>query len=151
MTQHIQPKGFFRTLQEGQRYMKSWPAKEKGLAAVFPEHRISKVVNFAVRFMPPIAVFTLTWQIALGGDLGPAIATALFACSLPIQGLWWLGRRARTLLPVPLVDWYSSISQQLAQTGHSIEPVEGKLTYQHLADLLKQAFKQMDKTFLDQL
>ena len=151
MNQDIQPKGFFHTLKQGQRYMKSWPAKEKGLAAVFPEHRIAKVVEFSIRFMPPIAVFTLTWQIILGGNLGLAVATALFACSLPIQGLWWLGRRSMTLLPVPLVEWYSDIYQQLAQSGHTIEPVEGKLTYQHLADLLKQAFKQIDKTFLDQL
>ncbi|MEA7538814.1 metallopeptidase TldD-related protein, partial [Salmonella enterica subsp. enterica serovar Virginia] len=41
-------------------------------------------------------VFTLCWQIALGGQLGPAVATALFALSLPMQGLWWLGKRSVT-------------------------------------------------------
>jgi uncharacterized membrane protein YfbV (UPF0208 family) len=40
-------------------------------------------------------VLTLCWQIALGGQLGPAVATALFALSLPMQGLWWLDRRQR--------------------------------------------------------
>ena len=37
------------------------------------------MTRYAIRFMPPIAVFTLCWQIALGGQLGPAVATALFA------------------------------------------------------------------------
>lgn len=144
-------KGFFKTLQNGQQYIKSWPMREKGLAAVFPEHRIIKAVRFAVRFMPPIAVFTLTWQIAMGGSLGPALATALFACSLPVQGLWWLGRRSATALPVSLIQWYDIICQQLNQAGHAIEPFNGTLTYQHLADLLQQAFKQIDKAFLDEL
>lgn len=144
-------KGFFKTLQRGQQYIKSWPQKERGLAAVFPEHSIIKAVRFAIRFMPPIAVFTLTWQIAMGGSLGLAIATALFACSLPIQGLWWLGRRSATELPVSLVQWYDNICQQMSQAGHAVAPIEGALTYQHLAELLKQAFKQIDKTFLDDL
>ncbi len=45
------------------------------------------MTRYAIRFMPPIAVFTLCWQIALGGQLGPAVATALFALSLPMQGI----------------------------------------------------------------
>ncbi|XNM47520.1 hypothetical protein ACLK17_14195 [Escherichia coli] len=28
------------------------------------------MTRYAIRFMPPIAVFTLCWQIALGGQLG---------------------------------------------------------------------------------
>ena len=86
---------WFQVFQRGQHYMKTWPS-DKSLAPVFPENRISTATRFAVRFMPPLAVFTLTWQIALGGQLGPAVATAIFACSLPMQGLWWLGRRSLT-------------------------------------------------------
>jgi uncharacterized membrane protein YfbV (UPF0208 family) len=144
-------KGLLTTLKRGQHYLKSWPQKEKGLAAVFPEHSIIKAVRFALRFMPPIAVFTLTWQISMGGSLGPAVATALFACSLPIQGLWWLGRRSATALPVSLVQWYEMISQQLNEAGHATAPINDTLTYQHLADLLQQAFRQIDKAFLEDL
>lgn len=70
---------WFQVLQRGQHYMKTWPA-DKRLAPVFPENRVTVVTRFGIRFMPPLAIFTLTWQIALGGQLGPAIATALFAC-----------------------------------------------------------------------
>ena len=89
---------WFRMFQRGQHYMKTWPA-DKRLAPMFPENRVSSATRFAIRFMPPLAIFTLTWQIAMGGQLGPAVATALFACSLPMQGLWWLGKRSVTPLP----------------------------------------------------
>lgn len=86
---------FFSLFRRGQHYSKTWPL-EKRLAPVFVENRVIKMTRYAIRFMPPIAVFTLCWQIALGGQLGPAVATALFALSLPMQGLWWLGKRSVT-------------------------------------------------------
>ncbi len=142
--------GWFGLFQRGQHYMKTWPA-DKRLAPVFPENRVVTATKFAIRFMPPLAVFTLTWQIALGGQLGPAIATALFACSLPMQGLWWLGKRAGTPLPPALLQWFNEVRSKLEEAGQAIAPVEGKPTYQTLADLLKRAFRQLDRTFLDDL
>ena len=142
--------GLIRNLQNGQRYMKSWP-NDKRLAPVFPENRVTAATRFAVRFMPPLAVFTLSWQVAMGGAIGPAIATALFACSLPLQGLWWLGRRSITPLPPTLLHWFHEVRSRLEEAGQSIAPVEGKPTYQALADLLKRAFRQLDRTFLDDL
>lgn len=151
MTQLPQKKNVFTLLRAGQHYSKSWPNKESGLAAVFPEHHVIKAVQFGIRFMPPVAIFTLGWQVSLSGQFGPAVATALFACSLPIQGLWWLGRRATTELPLSLVEWYGNIQQQLASVGHAIESKDSKLTYQDLADILKIAFQKIDKAFLDEL
>lgn len=141
---------WLQLFQRGQTYMKTWPA-EKRLAPVFPENRVSRATRFGIRFMPPLAIFTLTWQIALGGQLGPAIATALFACSLPLQGLWWLGKRSITPLPPALLQWFNDIRNKLAEAGQAVTPVEGTPTYQALADLLNRAFKQLDKTFLDDL
>ncbi|EJL89360.1 DUF412 domain-containing protein [Pantoea sp. BIGb0393] len=142
--------GWFSLFQRGQRYMKTWPA-DKRLAPVFPENRVVNTTRFAIRFMPPLAIFTLTWQIALGGQLGPAIATALFACSLPMQGLWWLGKRSVTPLPPTLLQWFHEVRTKLEEAGQAIAPVDGKPTYQSLADVLKRAFKQLDRTFLDDL
>ncbi|MBY4839493.1 DUF412 domain-containing protein [Pantoea sp. DY-15] len=142
--------GWFGLFQRGQRYMKTWPA-DKRLAPVFPENRVVNATRFAIRFMPPLAIFTLTWQIAMGGQLGPAIATALFACSLPMQGLWWLGKRSVTPLPPTLLQWFHEVRSKLQEAGQAIAPVDGKPTYQSLADVLKRAFKQLDRTFLDDL
>ena len=142
--------GWVKLFQNGQHYMKTWPA-DKRLAPLFPENRVSTATRFGIRFMPPLAIFAMTWQIALGGQLGPAVATALFACSLPMQGLWWLGKRSATPLPPALLSWFHEMREKLQAAGQALAPVEGKPTYQALADVLKRAFKQLDKTFLDDL
>lgn len=142
--------GWWRLLQCGQYYMKTWPV-EKRLAPLFPENRVVRATQFAIRGMPPLAVFTLTWQIALGGQLGPAVATALFACSLPLQALWWLGRRSVTPLPPSLLAWCQDIRHKLQEAGVALAPIEGQATYQTLAEVLKRACQQLDKTFLDDL
>ncbi|TCW00333.1 terminus macrodomain insulation protein YfbV [Biostraticola tofi] len=142
--------GWFQIFQRGQRYMKTWPV-DKRLAPVFAENRVILATRFGVRFMPAVAVFTLCWQIALGGQIGPAIATAIFACSLPMQGLWWLGKRSITPLPPTLLHWFHDVRHRLNDAGQSLAPVEGTPTYQMLADTLSRAFKQLDKTFLDEL
>lgn len=142
--------GWLETMAKGRHYLRVWPS-EKRLAPVFPEHRVSLATRFGLRYMPPLAVFTLCWQLIAGGQVGPAVATALFACSLPLQGLWWLGRRAMTPLPVGLRAWFHEIRNQLAEAGKALPPVQETVTYQHLAELLQCAFKTLDKTFLDQL
>ncbi|PHM35756.1 terminus macrodomain insulation protein YfbV [Xenorhabdus innexi] len=142
--------GWFKKVQLGQQYLKTWPL-EKQLAPVFPENRIIKATRFGIRFMPPLAIFTLTWQIALGGQLGPSVATALFACSLPLQGLWWLGKRAATPLPESLLKWFYEIREKFAEAGIAMMPVENTPTYLSLAELLKRAFKQLDDSFLDDI
>ncbi|NKI75967.1 DUF412 domain-containing protein [Dickeya sp. CFBP 2040] len=142
--------GWLQLFHLGQRYMKTWPA-DKRLAPVFPENRVVHITRFAIRIMPPLAVFTLTWQIALGGQLGPSVATALFALGLPMQGLWWLGRRSVTPLPPSLLRWFHDIRNKLLESGMALMPVEGQPTYQMLADVLNRAFRQLDRAFLDDL
>ncbi|SFC89277.1 terminus macrodomain insulation protein YfbV [Pragia fontium] len=144
------PIRWVQIFQRGQTYMKTWP-NEKRLAVVFPENRITTATRFGVRFMPPIAIFTLAWQIAMNGQLGPAIAAAIFACSLPMQGLWWLGKRSVSTLPPTLKQWFHELCDKLNEAGQEIAPLEQEPTYQHLAELLNHAFKQLDKTFLDEL
>lgn len=141
---------WFGVLKRGQHYMNTWP-NDKRLSPVFPEHRIGKAIRFGIRFMPPVAVFTLCWQIALHAQTGPAVASALFACSLPVQGLWWMGKRAMKPLPPTLLQWYHSVRTKLEQAGQPTAIPDGEPTYQSLADLLRRAFRQLDKTFLDDL
>lgn len=142
--------GWLMILQQGRRYMKSWP-QEKRLAVIFPENRISLATAFGIRYMPPLAAFILCWQISFHAQLGPSIATALFAASLPLQGLYWLGKRAMQPLPPTILNWFHTIREKLLDTGQAIALPEGQVTYQNLAELLKRAFKQLDRTFLDEL
>ena len=55
---------FFSLFRRGQHYSKTWSLGRR-LAPVFVENRVIKMTRYAIRFMPPIAVFTLCWQIAL--------------------------------------------------------------------------------------
>ncbi len=118
---------------------------------MFIENRIIRATRYAIRIMPPIAIFTLCWQIALAVSLGPPSLRALFALSLPMQGLWWLGKRSATPLPPSILNWFYEVRGKLQEAGQALAPVEGKPDYQALADTLKRAFKQLDKTFLDDL
>ncbi len=142
--------GGIKTFTLGQRYMKSWPT-EKRLAVIFPENRICRATQFGIRFMPPLAIFVLCWQIAFHAQVGPAVATAIFACSLPLQGLWWLGKRSTKPLPASTLAWFHTIREKLADSGQATHLPDGEVTYQNLADLLRRAFKQLDTAFLDEL
>jgi len=134
------PVSFFGLFRHGQHYAKTWPL-DKRLAPVFIENRIIRATRYAIRIMPPVAIFTLCWQIALGGQLGPAVATALVA----------LGQRSVTPLPPSILNWFYEVRGKLQEAGQALTPVDGKPDYQALADTLKRAFKQLDKTFLDDL
>lgn len=68
-TPEKRPVSFFSLFNRGQHYAKTWPL-DKRLAPVFIENRIIRATRYAIRIMPPIAIFTLCWQIALGGQLG---------------------------------------------------------------------------------
>lgn len=118
---------------------------------MFIENRIIRATRYAIRhhaanrhFYPLLA--DSSWRPA-----GPAVATALFALSLPMQGLWWLGKRSVTPLPPSILNWFYEVRGKLQEAGQALAPVEGKPDYQALADTLKRAFKQLDKTFLDDL
>lgn len=148
---NLPPKiGWWATLRAGQHYRKSWP-QQKSLTPVFKEVHIIKITQFAIRTMPPFVVFTYCWAIMLDASLAIATSAALVAISLPIQCLYWLGKRAHTVLPIGLSSWLSEISENLQQSGIALPEKNGKATYQYLADVLTIAFKQLDDTFLDSL
>ena len=140
---------WFQVFQRGQHYMKTAVRQTSG-TGLSGEPRCA-CHPFRYPFHAAVGDFHADRQIALGGQLGPAIATALFACSLPMQGLWWLGRRSVTPLPPTLLQWFHEVRNKLTEAGQAVAPLEGTPTYQTLADLLKRAFKQLDKTFLDDL
>ncbi|MGL5119149.1 MAG: terminus macrodomain insulation protein YfbV [Plesiomonas shigelloides] len=145
--------GWMQLLRDGQTYMKLWPA-EKRLGLIFPEPRIIKTTRFAQRAMPALAVFSVAWQMLLGGgnNMAMAVIVGLFALSLPIQGLWWLGKRAHTPLPPALTSWYRDIYDKMRSGGMALMPAVAKPRYQELADLLNRAFKKPEwQILLDEL
>lgn len=140
----------FKTLKQGQHYLKTWPMVPK-LGLIFPENRIIKATAFAQKIMPFIAVFTIVWQLVyIKGDITALAVTVLmviFVLSLPIQGLYWLGKRASTELPVQALREFYKIYHKLQKVNVVLPVVKDKPCYQQLAELLNKAVTHLDADF----
>ncbi|CAH0533996.1 hypothetical protein VST7929_01878 [Vibrio stylophorae] len=146
----MQQGGFLKRFGQGQRYMNLWPQR-KELNPMFPEGRVIRATQFALRVTPAIAVIGVLLQMVLTNQPGlpQAVVTGLFALSLPLQGLWWLGSRSQTMLPPGLAAWYRELHQTITQEGIAVEPLKAEPRYQELAQILSRAFKKLDKHDLE--
>ncbi|MDN7124108.1 terminus macrodomain insulation protein YfbV [Pseudidiomarina terrestris] len=127
----------WQVMQAGQRYAAIWP--HHAVVAAMTETRVVPAVKFAAQWMPAAGVvnFLVQWQW-LGETLLPqAIVSSLFLLSLPIQGWFWLGRRALSELDPRLKHWYLELAQKL-----SVQP-RSKPTRMDLARLLRKALDEL--------
>ncbi len=136
----------FHDLVTGHQYSKKWPVKPQ-LYAIFPECRVIKATHFAVMFLPVIAIISFCIQVAvLGYEFMPqALAMACLILSMPLQGYYWLGKRAQQPLPMSLVNWYGQLENKLLEQGVSVKSNSSKLRYLDMALLLNLAFKELEK------
>lgn len=144
--------GMLELIREGQAYSKIWPLRPE-LSSFFIEFRVIKATRLGIHLLPLIAVISLFVQFRLLGHdyLPQAIASALLILSLPLQGLYWLGKRANTMLPMSIAVWYRRIHDKMAKEGCPMPVVATKPRYRELAELLKQVFDKMDKAFTREL
>ena len=142
--------GFYRTLKVGQHYLNIWPLEPK-LGAIFPENRVIKATLFAQKMMPFLAVLFVVWQqIYARGDnmaLAVAVLSALFALCLPLQGVYWLGKRAQTELSPQSEVGFHHVLEKLKEKQEVIPNFSDKPTYLDLANLLKMAQKKLPRDF----
>ncbi|WP_116473837.1 terminus macrodomain insulation protein YfbV [Zobellella maritima] len=139
------------TLYRGKQYLAIWP-QEKQLAALFPEYRIMAATRLGVKTMPALITFSLLCQFQFGepGLWPSVVASVLFLASLPVQGLYWLGKRADTLLPPSLVNWYRQLHQKIAAAGVKVKEPVARPRYFELGETLSVAFRQLDKSFINE-
>ena len=146
--------GFYRTLKMGQHYLNIWPLEPK-LGAIFPENRIIKSTLFAQKMMPFLAVLFVVWQqIYARGDnmaLAVAVLSALFALCLPLQGFYWLGKRAQTPLSPQSAVGFHHVLEKLKEKQEVIPNFSDKPTYLDLAKLLNLAQKKLPQDFRQDL
>ncbi|BCL69071.1 conserved hypothetical protein [Vibrio nigripulchritudo MADA3029] len=142
--------GLIHSLKDGQKYMDIWPMR-KELTPLFPEQRIIKATKFGIKVMPAVAAISVLMQMVFQNQqaMPQAIVMALFAISLPLQGMWWLGNRSNTQLPPALASWYREIHQKIIEAGGALEPIKSKPRYKELAVTLNRAFRQLDKSALE--
>ncbi|NBI13788.1 DUF412 family protein [[Haemophilus] felis] len=145
---------FFHTLKQGQRYLKSWPLQPK-LGSIFPENRIIKSTLFAQKFMPFMAVFAVVWQQLYARQdtaaLAIALLTAIFALMLPMQGLYWLGKRAKSPLSSQTEQVFHQTCQKLKDDADIYITPRETPCYQDLAEVLNKAAKKLGQDFWQEL
>ncbi len=139
-----------RNLRYGQKYMEIWPMR-KELSPIFPEHRIIKATRFGIKVMPAVAVISILVQMIFQNmqAMPQTVVVALFAISLPLQGIWWLGHRSNTVLPPALAGWYHELRQKIQESGFALESAKPNPRYKELAMTLDRAFRQLDRTALE--
>ena len=146
--------GFYRTLKVGHPYLNIWPLEPK-LGAIFPENRVINATLFAQKMMPFLAVLFVVWQqIYARGDnmaLAVAVLSALFALCLPLQGFYWLGKRAQTPLSSQSAVGFHHVLEKLKEKQEVIPNFSDKPTYLDLANLLKIAQKKLPQGFWQDL
>lgn len=140
---------FGSKLQIGRRYLAVWPRRAE-LNSLFPENRVIHAIEFGARVLPPVVVICIMLQYQFGDGLywPSVITTVLFMLSLPLQGYYWLGRRAVTPLPPSLASWYREINGRMSEQGGPARRLVANPRYQELAETLRAAFDQLDKSFL---
>ncbi|ARD22923.1 terminus macrodomain insulation protein YfbV [Shewanella japonica] len=142
----------FKIIGDGRRYMKTWPMVRQ-LGFYFPEYRVVRATHLGILLMPLFAILAACSQVYVNGwaFLPQAIALMLFFISLPIQGLLWLGWRARHPLPITLFDWTNQSTVKMSSMGISCQPLGAKACYLDMALILKMAFERLDKSYWEQL
>ena len=139
-------------LYDGHRYMKAWPMI-KQLGYFFPEYRVVKATQIAIFSMPLLAIICCGSQLYLSGwgALPQALCYGLFFLSLPVQGLIWLGWRARHPLPLTLFHWGQELCSKLSTMGVQCKPLTAKACYFDIAFVLKTAFERLEPSYWEDL
>lgn len=135
----------WNTVQCGRRYMKLWP--KHPIVGNLPESQVIPFSKLGARWLPVAAGVNafVQWQY-LGIEYAPQIiACSLFIFLLPLQGYYWLGKRAYRPLPIPLVRWYQELKTKLNQQGEDIRLPSHRPgpCYIDLARVLQQALKKL--------
>jgi len=140
---------FFDIVKEGDRYLKVWP-KQSTLNCLFIDSKVALYTRLSIKIAPAFIALSIGLSIALPTLFAPAVGAtfALFLLSLPIQGLYWLGKRSQKLLPNKLLPWFMAIKDKLRAENATARELIHHPSYMELAKLLQQAFKLGGDDFL---
>jgi uncharacterized protein len=128
------------TFKAGHRYMKLCPM-DKQLTHSFPELKIINHIKTANKYLPPIIIGLLLWQYFMPAQIAVTIITILFTLSMPLQGIFWLGKRALSPLPLNLIDCYNQLKLKLIAKKVIAENStdDNKLTFEAFMNIINLA------------
>lgn len=140
---------FFDVIRQGDFYLKNWP-KQKTLNCLFVDSKVVFYTRLSIKVIPAFVILIMCLNVFLPELLNwPATATlVLFLMGLPVQGLYWLGKRSSAFLPNQLLPWYMAIEKKLNNAVTHDGVMAKRPRYVDLALLLKNAFKRGGDNFL---
>lgn len=133
-------RNFISVIKEGRDYAKTWP--HHSVTAAFAESRVIPITQLGERWTPAIAVLNsaLFYQFLPAEQLAQGILLSLIMLSLPLQGLYWLGWRARQPLSPRLRRWYKELQNKLQASGEVCRPNGARgPDYHDLAVIIRRA------------
>lgn len=140
--------------EAGQRYLSTLPNQKK-LANFMPDYHVIRLVKFSSKVMPAFVCFALMWQYFFADPtqsiLTNSVLTAIFAVSIPFQGLYWLGKRAKSPLTLSFLEWYETLRQKLITAQVKIDNEQAVPSFQDFANLLKLAEETWGNKYFDEL
>ena len=140
---------FFDVVRQGDFYLKNWP-KQKTLNCLFIDSKVVFYTRLAITVIPFFSILIIGLNVSFPSFLNwPATVTlVLFLMGLPVQGLYWLGKRSSSFLPNQLLPWYLAIEKTLNKDVTKEGVMAKRPRYLDLALLLKNAFKRGGDNFL---
>jgi uncharacterized membrane protein YfbV (UPF0208 family) len=140
---------FFDIVRQGDFYLKNWP-RQKTLNCLFVDSKVAFYTRLSIKVIPAFIMLIISFNVFFPTMLDwPATATlVLFLMGLPVQGLYWLGKRSTAFLPNKLLPWYAAIEKKLNHSNTRDEIMAQRPRYLDLALLLKNAFKRGGDNFL---
>lgn len=140
---------FFDVIRQGERYLQSWP-KQRVLNCLFIDSKVTFYTRLAIKTAPAFVILVVALNV-----LFPAILNwqstsifVVFLLGLPVQGLYWLGKRSQQFLPNQLLPWYGAIHKKLSGNRTEQADILQRPRYLDLALLLKRAFRLGGDKFL---
>ncbi|MGM0481344.1 MAG: terminus macrodomain insulation protein YfbV [Pseudomonadota bacterium] len=133
-------RNFLQVLKDGRAYAKEWP--HHSVTAAFTESRVIPITRKGEQWAPAIAVLNavLYYQFMPPAQLAQGMMLSLIMLSLPLQGLYWLGWRAKQPLSPRLRSWYKELQNKLKVSGEHCQPkgLKGP-DYHDLAVIIRRA------------
>ena len=133
---------FFDVIRQGDKYLQDWP-KKKVLNCLFVDSKIAFYTRLSIKVIPAFIFLIIALNIVLPTFFSWSVTLTfiLFLLGLPVQGLYWLGKRSQELLPSQLLPWYIAIQEKLYGNRSEQKIMQYRPSYRDLALLLKNVFK----------
>ena len=140
---------FFEIIRQGDFYLKNWP-KQKTLNCLFIDSKVAFYTRLSITVLPVFIILIIFLNVLFPDffDWPATVTLVLFLMGLPVQGLYWLGKRSLSFLPNQLLPWYLAIQKTLNSSATQDGVLAMRPRYLDLALLLKNAFKRGGDNFL---